>query len=1565
MLSRSKARVSRACLARPRVAALATAIEELEGRLLLSTVPNTTPLHTGLDTLVITATDVVSEANALHDKVFGALDNLPLVGSALKNAAGGASDALNTLSTDIKSALNAMSGTITGVTIQNAIFAALGPSGLKVLPSSVATASDVPITLEDTDGNVANGAEQVDLNLDIKGNLFTATLNPSFKLGLPGLGLKVNGQIQAQVSYDIKLNIDANATDGLYVDLSPNPEATLKLAITAPGLTAKGNLGFLQLNASDGTPDPSPTQFTQLIGTISTDLSVGGADKLTPATIGSLVSNSSLSANAEADVHLHNVLSFGGSAEFPSLQADLDITWTLASASLDSGGVTDSSFGSEPDITFNNVKLDLGSFFGKFVSPIVDEIKTILHPLQPLVDLLNTRMPVFSDIGFLENKFDTHHDGKVSLLEVIDFLSNGAGAAKFLDTLVAVDNFANSIPTGIPGDTLLSLGSFDLGGSSNTNGADVRGLPDLSNINLTSFNAADITTELTNIGNSIGGSVGGQIGGFLGTLANGQFGGAGGGDGGGLHFPLLENPASAFKLLLGQNVDLFTFDTPTLDLSAKLDEFFSILGPLGIELRGTLHPDDTFAEATAHLSMGYDTQGLKEFATTDNFSPSKLGDLFDGFYVVDDPSKTYANASLSVGAFAALNVVVASAGVGGSIGGSVNFTANDPDSDGLGADGKLRPKEVISDLQMSPLCLFDITGKVTASLSAFVKVGFDTPFGFVGWEKDFNLGSSTIADFSAGCTSMPANPPVLATVLGDGTLRLNMGPYAADRVNGDVTDGNESFTVTPVSTQSDGTETVIVTAFNYVQTYTGVTKIYGEGGNGDDTITLAPGVTSPAELWGDFNPGNPDNGGASASGNDTLGASDGAATLHGGGGDDQLTAGIGSATMYGDAGKDLLIGGPASDSLDGGDDNDSVYGMGGNDTLLGGAGDDYLDGGDGNDSIDGGDGNDHLIGGPGDDSLTGGNSDDILEGNIGNDSMDGGSGNDLLLADDSSIVYTGTSYNISLLGGGGNDTMAGSDGNDSMYGQDGNDSMSGGTGNDYMQGNAGDDTMDGGDNNDSMIGGQGSDSTTGGSGNDVMLGDDGNIDQNGVVTLFNAPTDGNDTMTGNDGNDSMYGQGGNDSMLGNAGNDLMSGGDGLDVMLGDDGTIFTPVNRAPCAVPESTAIARDVCLNSCRTDGNDTMNGGAGNDTMYGEGGNDWMDGNAGDDYMEGNTGADTMYGEAGDDDMIGGSSSWWTPDSSDLMDGGDGNDVMLGDNGSITRPTDRTQTHYLRNTPGATPGAGIGLEDNAVIRCVVTFDSFGACGNDTMYGGTGDDIMHGQDGNDVMSGGDGNDQMLGEDGNDSMDGGTGNDCLLGDSGIIVASINNGKCQTTLAVPANKLSAAINVKGTINWCVRLISCNGGNDTMMGGLGDDVLHTGPGNDIALGDSGTVSAKGVVALTPGGGNDALFGDSGCDRMYGGDGSDHLYGGVGGDYLDGSAGVDTVFGGPGQDTLVADTKDDRLIDWYGNSNTYIVPPNGNGAPTIIRSPSPLVQDFLLDLAAADGSADADDELGIPFYY
>ncbi len=56
-----------------------------------------------------------------------------------------------------------------------------------------------------------------------------------------------------------------------------------------------------------------------------------------------------------------------------------------------------------------------------------------------------------------------------------------------------------------------------------------------------------------------------------------------------------------------------------------------------------------------------------------------------------------------------------------------------------------------------------------------------------------------------------------------------------------------------------------------------------------------------------------------------------------------------------------------------------------------------------------------------------------------------------------------------------------------------------------------------------------------------------------------------------------------------------------------------------------------------------------------------------------------------------------------------------------------------------------------------------------------------------------------------------------------------------------------------------------------------------------------------------------------------------------------------------------DDRLIDWFGNFNQFIVPGPGFGSPTIIRSPNPHMRDFLTQLALGDGATDPEAEAAI----
>src|SRR5688572_28351489 len=110
-----------------------------------------------------------------------------------------------------------------------------------------------------------------------------------------------------------------------------------------------------------------------------------------------------------------------------------------------------------------------------------------------------------------------------------------------------------------------------------------------------------------------------------------------------------------------------------------------------------------------------------------------------------------------------------------------------------------------------------------------------------------------------------------------------MGANAVDRLYGHNHDEDESFVVTAGGSPS----TVIVQAFGYSQEYKGVNRIVGDGGLGNDSITISDGVLVPANLSG-------------GEGDDRLFASSAAATLSGGAGKDQLRGGMAN---------DLLLGG--------------------------------------------------------------------------------------------------------------------------------------------------------------------------------------------------------------------------------------------------------------------------------------------------------------------------------------------------------------------------------------------------------------------------------------------------------------------------------------------------------------------------------------------------------------------------------------------------------------------------------------------------------------------------------
>jgi Calx-beta domain/RTX calcium-binding nonapeptide repeat (4 copies) len=137
-------------------------------------------------------------------------------------------------------------------------------------------------------------------------------------------------------------------------------------------------------------------------------------------------------------------------------------------------------------------------------------------------------------------------------------------------------------------------------------------------------------------------------------------------------------------------------------------------------------------------------------------------------------------------------------------------------------------------------------------------------------------------------------------------------------------------------------------------------------------------------------------------------------------------------------------------------------------------------------------------------------------------------------------------------------------------------------------------------------------------------------------------------------------------------------------------------------------------------------------------------------------------------------------------------------------------------------------------------------------------------------------------------------------------------------------------------------------------------------ILTNPNGTCAAYGRIYSD---GDDLIFGDLGNDWMVGGTGKDDIYSGWGNDLANaddllttnGSLNDvpdehgwynDRVYGGAGVDILMGNTFADRLIDWVGEWDTYLVPFSPFGIGTVSRQVEPFLPEFLYALSASDGA-------------
>ncbi|MBD1867253.1 hypothetical protein H6F95_08060 [Cyanobacteria bacterium FACHB-471] len=1481
--------------------------------------------------------------NAITSRVFE--EDIPILGDELADSTDNAVQFINNIKNSIQSQLNSITDLSKAETadIAKAFNDALGENGLDLLRE--------PISLTERDNEIIFNLK---LSPD-KASSFNNSLSSDF--GLPGIDLDLSGSTNVELDFDFDLKLGINKNEGFFIETSDSNELSIDLKASAPTFNAAGELGFLKAVATD--------EGTKFQGTFKVDLAgSGGKLEFDETPNANDLVDAQLTANA--DVRLNLATSFDGSAKFPKLNTDLVLDWDFNAADVD-----DAKFGNLPELKFTDVKLDLGSFLSDFAKPIVGEVRKITRPVEPILDVITSPLPLLDQFGIKVSLLDIATNPVfatgVPQLDFIDAIKNVADVAKVLDSIDTDE-----------GSVLIDLGGFSLPN------ADIR---EVSNLNEISIDSNNIIAPS---GNPL------QQATSQSTTANNFFAEA---QGGGLSFPILESPTEAFKLLLGKtDATLFKADLPELSAGFNYSVDVPVFPGIFVKVGG----EGGFG---ANLDFGFDTEGLIAAASPGG----SASDVFNKGFFVDSSS----NFKLNLGFFAGGGVGIPGAAELSAelfISGGVVLTLDDPTP----SDSKVRPPEILQNLSKGINCVFEVEGKVEAG----ARVSYELLFVF---EDSFEIARFPIPglNFEYGCSS-GTKTPVLATDLGGNLLRLNMGPNAADR-GADTPFLDEVNEVFEVQAGAEPGQ-VFVGAFGYVQPYPtnspGVDKIIADGGTGDDVIIIQSGVTAEVDLSG-------------GEGNDVLLAGDGAATLRGGAGNDGLTGGISNDQIFGEDGDDALKGSAGNDNLDGGTGNDIVAGDAGADILKGGNGDDRLSGGVDRDLLSGGDGDDRLSGGDGEDTLDGeaGNDtvfgdagNDTLNGNDGNDELNGGFGDDILSGGNGDdIIKGGFIQQVTQIGtvqdGPNKGLPIFSD--PITIADPGNDILDGGTGNDVLEGGAGNDRLNGGIDNDALNGETGDDFLVGESGKDVIDGSNGidtvsyasspsgvtvNIDETieygntgGFVhnTIFVpapvstdtepsfaiAPCTANDgfgtvdtlrnleniigsefddILMGNSFNNTIEALAGNDVLIGNAGDDTLDGGDGSDTASyrRDPGKVLVNLEQSKVIDGFGNTDTLSSIENVIGSGFDDQIIGDGNANIIYAGAGSDRIEARGGNDIVFGEGDNDTILGEAGDDYLVGGTGA-------DLLNGGDGTDTAsyftaeFGVTASLTTGRGTAGDalgdvfQSIENLEGSQFGDRLIGDERTNILAGLDGDDYldGRGGDDTLYGGdgsdraqggtgkdnlygeAGDDALNGNAGDDLLDGGEGNDDLWGDEGadtlygragNDALSGGDDNDTLDGGAGNDVLEGQDGNDQL-LGGESNDFLLGGEGTDSLDGGSGNDNLDGsdGNDLLDGGIGTDLLYGEEGNDQLLGGDDSDYLEGGTGsdrLSGDEGDDFLYGQQGNDILDGGAGVDNLVGDMGDDTLNGQAGADLLEGGVGSDRFTGGTEDDVLIGG-GDQDTFIV--------------------------------------------
>jgi hypothetical protein len=699
-----------------RAAPLRPAFERLEDRTMLDA--DFSNLATEVDDRLVTLQDTL-------DVVIKTTAELPVLGSKIDQIASNAKTTLNDLRTELKKELGKLKVSDAQNTLQQNLRKGLEQAGLLHDVAGNGYQDDVIVEKD------AAGTITIIANL---GKNIDGLPSFTFGTGLPGLGFRVLSgglEVNATLVYDqLKIGLNPDKTPFFDANSQDDEFKVIVGAGLKNGAQITADLGFLSIVATDNTVSRNELQVQLVADVQGTSIST--------------MRFGDVHLQGAADINLHIRAAFDtagltAGSEYPTIHADFVMQWNLngASSSADT-----KSLGQEPNIRFENVTLNVGTFLNTMIGPVARTIRDFMRPMDPILKIITTEIPLLTDIGKEVGL------GPVTLKSLAVVAGQTAPLPPDYELLLDLFNASTALHQLLiqvdQNDTSLefNVGSFDLSGKDPRTAT--------FDSTLTAANLTDLIPravgQLRSINQQLQQSTPDELKPVF-TLIDQRLRSAQ--NGAGFSFPMFDDPLSGvFRLFLGQDTDFVKY-TAQFHIDGNRTQLLPLPIPLLpnlVNLRLNVQYD-----ADAYLKVGYDTYGLRTFLKTFD-----VGQLANGLYFDAQKPLLTMGGSVSAGLAVGLlpNVKVPVLGV------------EVPTPPNISINGQLSLEDVLISfagnspkfrlLEAAPDPLFNTQGLVKAAFTIVAEAGVPGAPTLELYKKI--LSERVLFDLYSGTLSNPSNP---------------------------------------------------------------------------------------------------------------------------------------------------------------------------------------------------------------------------------------------------------------------------------------------------------------------------------------------------------------------------------------------------------------------------------------------------------------------------------------------------------------------------------------------------------------------------------------------------------------------------------------------------------------------------------------------------------------------------------------------------------------------------------------------------------------------------------------